>query len=763
MNEVLFQSARRAHSQGNLAEAARLCREILKTSPKHFQTLYLLGIVSSQLGQLKEAEHLIGEAIKVNPRAPDAFYNRGCMLQRLNRFDEAISCFDKAIALKPDYFDALANRAVTLSILNRFDEALLAFDIAFRFGPNVAPLWIEHGNTLRDAGRPLDSLKSYDKSLALQRQSADAWQNRGLALLMLNRAEEAVGDFDRALQVAPDSVAALNGRGNALAELRRFAEALVPFTRALNLDPQNAVSLVGRGNVLLQLRRLEEAVADYDKILKTRSDLIEPFINRGSALFQLRRVADAARDYEKALSLDPSIPYARGNLVLYKVHGADWRTLAADEGAIAAKVRAGERVIVPFAHIAISHDPEEQLLSARLWMADKHPSREPLWRGERYHHDRIRIAYLSADFHAHATAHLMAGVFESHDKKRFETTAISYGPDDNSEMRARLIPAFDRFLDVRNRSDAETAALLRDMEIDIAIDLKGLTREARPGILAHRGVPVQAQYLGYPSTMGASYVDYVLADRIVIPEEHRRFFSEAVAYLPDSYQCNDAKRPIAARTPSRREAGLPESGYVFCCFNNSYKILPHVFDVWMRLLKEIEGSVLWLLEDNATAVANFRRESEARGVAASRVIFAARVGAADHLARHGLANLFLDTLPYGAHTTASDALWAGLPVLTCLGTTFAGRVGASLLSALGMPELITRSLAEYEAAALKLARDAGELRALRNKLSVNRDGAPLFDTRRFTRNLEAALLTMHERQQRGERPASFDAGRDEPA
>jgi len=354
-------------------------------------------------------------------------------------------------------------------------------------------------------------------------------------------------------------------------------------------------------------------------------------------------------------------------------------------------------------------------------------------------------------------------VFESHDRRRFETTAISYGPEDNSEMRSRLKAAFDRFIDVRNRSDAETASLLREMEVDIAIDLKGLTREARPGILACRATPVQVQYLGYPATMGASYVDYVIADRTVIPEEHRRFFTEAVAYLPDSYQCNDAKRPIAERTPSRSEAGLPETGFVFCCFNNSYKILPEIFDVWMRLLKSMEGSALWLLEDNATAVGNFRRAAEARGVAPERLVFATRVGAGEHLARQRLANLFLDTLPYGAHTTASDALWAGLPVLTCLGPTFAGRVGASLLGAVGMPELITRSLDEYESVALRLARDPAELRAVRTKLEANRGGAPLFDTARFTRHLETALVTMHERAERGQAPESFDVGERERA
>ncbi len=762
MNDALFQSARRAHQGGNLPEAARLCREILRTDPKHFNALYLLGIISSQLGQPEEAERLIGEAVKVNPQAADAFYNRGCMLQRLNRLDDAIACFDKAIALAPDYLDALANRAVTLSILHRYDEALRAFDKALRINPKLASLWVEQGNTLRDFGRPLEAVASYDKSLALQKQSADAWQNRGLALLMLHRPEEALADFERALAIAPDNVAALNGRGNALAERRRYPDALVLFARALALEPGNAVAFVGRGNVLLQLRRFEEACADYDKVLKTRPDLVEALINRGGALFQLKRVSEAIRDYEKALKLDPNIPYARGNLVLYRLHGADWQSLFGDLAEIAVKVREAKPVIVPFAHVALSNSPDEQLRAARLWMSDKHPPLKPFWRGERYRHERMRVAYLSADLHAHATAHLMAGVFESHDRKRFEVTAISYGPDDKSEMRARLHGAFDRFVDVRTRSDAETASLLREMEVDIAIDLKGLTREARPGILAFRAVPVQVQYLGYPATMGADYVDYVVADRVVIPEEHRRFFSEAVAYLPGSYQCNDAKRPIAARMPGRSESGLPESGFVFCCFNNSYKILPEIFDIWMRLLRSIEGSVLWLLEDNATAAGNFRREAERRGVDAGRLIFASRVGAAEHLARQRLANLFLDTLPYGAHTTASDALWAGLPVLTSLGSTFAGRVGASLLEAIGMPELITRSLDEYERLALRLARDPAELRAIRTKLAANREGAALFDTLRFTRHLETAFSVMHERQQRGEAPQSFQAGEREP-
>jgi predicted O-linked N-acetylglucosamine transferase (SPINDLY family) len=378
-----------------------------------------------------------------------------------------------------------------------------------------------------------------------------------------------------------------------------------------------------------------------------------------------------------------------------------------------------------------------------------------LWNGERYQHDRIRLAYLSADFHEHATAYLMAELFEAHDRARFETTAISFGPDSNDGMRARLSAAFGRFIDVRNRGDREVAALLRKLEIDIAVDLKGFTAGARAGILSHRAAPVQVNYLGYPGTMGADFIDYILADRFVIPEEHYACYTEKVVYLPDTYQVNDSKRVIAERTPTRAEVELPDTDFVFCCFNNNYKITPEIFDCWMRLLNEVQGSVLWLLADNATASRNLRREAEARGVAPERLVFAPRVKLEDHLARQRLADLFLDTLPFTAHTTGSDALWAGLPLLTCHGTTFPGRVAASLLNAVGLRELIAYSLEEYEALALKLATSPAMLNDIRARLAQNRHTHSLFNTDRFRRHIEAAYTTMWERYQRGEPPESF--------
>jgi predicted O-linked N-acetylglucosamine transferase (SPINDLY family) len=356
----------------------------------------------------------------------------------------------------------------------------------------------------------------------------------------------------------------------------------------------------------------------------------------------------------------------------------------------------------------------------------------------------------------------MAGVFEHHDRSKFETIAVSYSADDRSAMRTRLENAFDRFIDIRDKNDVEAAALLRDLDIDIAVDLKGYTAEARPGLLSHRIAPLQAHHLGFPGTMGVDYVDYLIADRTVAPPEHRRFYTEKIAYLPDTYQCNDRERHVMARMPARAEAGLPERGFVFCCFNNNHKITPEIFQIWMRLLSQVKDSVLWLLRDNEAVERNLRREAAARGVAPERLIFAPRTDPQNHLARQSLADLFLDTQPYTAHTTASDALWMGLPIVTMLGSTFAGRVAASLLEAAKVPELVTYSLPEYETLALRLAREPATLAGIKAKLRSNRDTCPLFDTARFTRNLEAAFTQMWERDRSGLAPETFLAGSTSP-
>jgi predicted O-linked N-acetylglucosamine transferase (SPINDLY family) len=509
--------------------------------------------------------------------------------------------------------------------------------------------------------------------------------------------------------------------------------------------------------VLLQLNRPQEALASYDRALATKPDFAEALNNRGDALLDLGRHEELIENYKTLLSVKPDYDYARGGLLRAQMQCCEWAEYDESTAQTSEDIRSGKRADTPFNFLAVSESAADQLKCSQTFVADKYPAAaQPVWRGERYRHDKIRVAYLSADLRDHAVAHLIAGLFEAHDRTRFDIAAISFGPDPNDEMRARLRAAFNRFIDVREKSDQDIALLLRELEIDIAVDLQGFTKHCRPGIVAHRAAPVQVNYLGYPGTMGAPYIDYILGDQHVIPPEHQSYYTEKVVYLPECYQPNDSKRRIAARTPTRAELGLPDDGFVFCSFNNTYKFTPAMFDVWMRLLRHVEGSVLWLQEVNATAAKNLRREAIERGIDANRLVFAPRVPRLeDHLARYRLADLFLDTLPFTAQATASDALWAGLPVLTRLGGAFAGRVAASLLNAVGLPELIAGSREDYEALALKLAFNRELLADIKARLAQNRATYPLFNTDRFRRHIEAAYVTMWERGQSGEPPASF--------
>jgi predicted O-linked N-acetylglucosamine transferase (SPINDLY family) len=584
---------------------------------------------------------------------------------------------------------------------------------------------------------------------------AEAYYIQGCCLHRLGRIEDALAAFNRAVENKPLFVEALINRGAALMALNRHNEALKDFRNVIAVNPTIAGVWSNCGGILQNLNRHEEALAYFDRALAINPDLTEALANRGAALLALKRYGDAAGNYEKLLSVHPELPDVHGHLILCRLQCCDWRSLTQDRADIAACLNAGKRAIQPLVNARLSVSPADQLQCARIFASNWPASPNPLWRGEPYHHDKIRVAYICANFYDHATSWLAAGLFEHHDKTRFETIAVSLVADDGSGMRARTRAAFGAFIDAERKTDAEIAGFLRQMEVDIAVDLMGFASGCRPGILALRPAPVQVSYLGHPGTMGASYVDYIIADRIVIPHEHRDFYTEKMAILPDTYQCNDSKRRIAEKTPSRAEAGLPAQGLVFCCFNDTSKITPEIFEVWMRLLKDVNGSVLWLLENNPEATRNLRREAEARGVDGGRLIFAPHMKLTEHLARHRLADLFLDTLPYGAHTTASDSLWAGVPVLTCMGTSFAGHVAASLLHAAGMPELITNSLEDYAALALKLARDQTGLAAIRTKLARNRDTYPLFDTARFTRNLERAYEIMWDRSQRGLPPDGF--------
>jgi protein O-GlcNAc transferase len=755
MSQALLDSALGLRRAGRLAEAAKIYGQILDTEPAHFEALHALGILSYQSGRLDDAARLIGAASAANPRAADAAYNHACILQRLNRTEEALISFDRALAAKPDYIEALVNRGAVLAGLGRYEEALANADRVIALKPELAGAWSNRGGVLQALGRWDEALASIDRALALKPDLADGWNSRGLVLMRLQRHEDALAATAKALALSPKDPDLLARRADLLALSGRTQEAAQAYGAYLALKPEESGAWRAQAHAFQALGRRADAQAGFDRAVALAPSDGTTRMDRANFLYANERFEEAARDYEILSAGEGAPPWIQGYLSLSRLHCCDWRGLDAARDRIAAGIESGHFVLDPTGLAALSHARRELRQCARIWAAEKYPPPPPpLWTGKRYRHDRIRLAYLSADFRAHATAFLMAGIFESHDKNRFETLAISYGADDRSPMRARLERAFDRFLDVRDRSDSDIAQQLHAMEIDIAVDLKGYTNEARPGILGHRPAPVQAHYLGFPGTMGVDSIDYLIADPILVPDLHRSDYAEQIAYLPDTYHCTDRTRLSPARLPTRAELGLPP-GFVFCCFNNNHKIMPDVFVVWMRLLRSVEGSVLWLLQDNPAVAVNLKREATDRGVAPERLIFAPRTSPEAHLARQACADLFLDTLPYNAHTTASDALWMGLPVLTASGSTFAGRVGASVLHAAGLSELVVASLADYEALALALARDPTRLAAIRARLAANRERCPLFDTARMTRSLEAAYTMMWEISQRGLPPASF--------
>src|SRR5437867_3440921 len=707
---------------GDPARAAEVLEKEVKAFPNFVEAHNLLALSLMQQSRHEEALTVLASAVERDPRSAGTHLNLGNALTNLRRYEEAIPRFKKAMELQPGLSQAHNNLGHALKELGRFDEAIASYEHALRIAPN----------------------------------DFEVHNNLGLALQKQGRLDEAVACFQSAISLKPDYAEAHASLGMIFRTQKRLDEAIACLQKALQIKPDTIEALVHLGAACQEHGRSEEAVAHFQRAILLKPDSAEAHHNLGISLQGLSRHDEAITSFRRALAINPAHKYTLGALLWSELGTCCWEGFDSRIENLRSGVRKGLSLNEPFVLVAVSQDPGEQMLCAERFFQDRvQGNQSRLWKEGRYGHSRIRIAYLSGDFREHAVAYCIAELLELHDRSKFEVIGASFGVDDGSEMRSRLARGFDRFLDVRPEGDFDAARMLRDLEVDIVVDLMGYTRYSRPGILAHRPAPIQVGYLGSPGTVGADVIDYVLADKFVLLEEHQGFYSEKIVYLPGSYQANDSRRKIAERTPTRIEVGLPEQGFVFCCFNNSYKILPKMFDVWMRLLTQAPGSLLWILEDNAAAAENLRREARTRGVDPGRLVFAPRVGAAEYRARCRLADLFLDTLPYNGHGTTSDMLWAGLPVLTCAGSTFAGRVAGSLLHAVGLPELVTASLEEYQALALKLARGDPLLGELRARLHRNRASAPLFDTDRFRRHIESAYRTMWEIWQRGDKPRSF--------
>lgn len=776
------------HRSGKFSDAATLYRKIIKLNPRSVHALHSLGVIEAANGNLAEAARLMARSLSIQPSNIQFIENyatvlcqlgeyrtalesslKGCDIDsannyllylsavsflQLRRLQDSLLQFDKLLAQDPNHIVAINERGTVLLEMKQYDGARASIEKAIALDPKYADAYLNKGVLCGHLRRYDEAMAAFDKALVLKPTLGKAWLGYGNCLSALHRHDEALIAYEKALSIESDLAGVWLGRGNVFFELKRYGEAFAAYDKALAIEPELAQGWLGSGNVFHGLKRYDEALVAYDRALALEPELDNAWYGRGNVLRELKRYDEAIEAYDRALVSKSDLPGGEGARLNIKMALCDWANFDTECANLTSSVKNGKPNTWPFSFLAVSSSPGDQLQCAKLWVAEKFPpSQKVIRQGKPYAHDRIRVAYVSADFRDHPVSILIVGMLECHARSRFDVTAVSLGPDDNSELSQRLKASVEHFIDARTFSDNQIANLIRSSEVDILIDLMGFTADSRMGIFARRPAPIQVSYLGYAGTTGAQYIDYLLADRFVIPEGKLECYSENVVYLPDSFMANDSKRKISERLPRRSECNLPETGFVFCSFNNSYKIVPHVFDIWMRLLRKFDNSVLWLSDINETAIRNLKREAENRGVDPRRLVFAPRVLLnEDHLARHQLADLFLDTMPYNAHTTASDALWAGLPVLTCRGQTFAGRVAASLLNAINLPELIAATPETYEQMAIDLATHPEKLAAIKRKLAENRLTTPLFDTKLFTKHIEAAYTAMYKRHQAGLSP-----------
>jgi predicted O-linked N-acetylglucosamine transferase (SPINDLY family) len=663
-----------------------------------------------QQGKLTRAKLIYRRLLELNPKNSDVIHLLGLISYQTGQHQDAVDLIRKAIGINPKVAMYYSNLGIALKELKLYEDAVA----------------------------------SYDTAISLKPDFAEAYSNRGNALKELQLFDEALISCDKAIAINPSYAEAHSNRGNALQELKKLDQALSSYDNAIALNPNLVQAFFNRGIALKQLRQFENAVASFDQAIALRPDHAEAHFNRGSSLQELKRLDEAIASYDNALSIKKEYEYLQGIRLHAKMHNCDWINYQNEVSDLRSKIKNKLKVSPALPILALPFGLEEQRIAAEIWCLDKYPrntSLGPILQSSGK--PKIRLGYFSADFRNHPVSLLSAGLFEHHDKSKFELIAFAFGPDSRDKIRDRIAKSFDKFFDVKLKTDKEIAALSREMGIDIAIDLGGHTQYSRIGVFSFRAAPIQLSYIGYLGTMGANYYDYLIADKFLIPEKSRSHYIEKIIYLP-SYQVNDNQQEIPCNVLSRQELNLPSVGFVYCCFNASYKITPETFDGWMRILRAVPQSVLMLYVGTLSATRNLRIEAEKRGVSQNRLIFGEQLIRSKYLARCRSADLFLDTLPYNAGATASDALWAGLPVLTCMGEGFAGRYAASLLQAIGLPELITNSQAEYEALAIELGTNSVKLKKIKEKLELNRMTEPLFDTALFAKKIEIAYEKIYE-------------------
>ena len=727
--------------------------------PSNTAVLMNRGFALGALGEHQSAISNYKLALHIDPNDANVYNNLGNSLKASANLDLAVDCFLRAVQLDPTFADAFFNLGNVLREQNRLQEALVAFNKSIELNSNSAEHFINQGNTLLDLDQSSSAIKSFNEAIKLRPSYSQAYNNLGNAYLELKDYQSSLNGYNLAIALNPCYAQAYNNRANLLRLLALGDLAEINYKRAAVIDPKYPDPHNNLGVLYLEQYRLKPALSCFDDALKLNPKFADALYNKSNALRELKLFELSIEGYQETLSLAPNYEYLKGLLVHAKMQICDWSGLETLLSELMIGIESNERVTPPFPVLALSDSPLVQLKAASIWASHKFPGSpvcsdlvlNDLGNTSR----KLRIGYFSADFRDHPVSYLMADLFEHHNREEFEIIAFSIGPVHEDAMRKRLENSFDVWIDCNDLSDVEVVQRARGLQLDIAVDLGGFTKNSRTGIFSLRCAPTQVSYIGYLGTMGAPYMDYLIADKVIIPDQYKSLYKEKIAYLP-IYQANDSKRQMSGEQINRSDLGLPEKVFVFGCFNTNYKITPQVFDVWMKILARVASSVLYIYADTEPVKQNLRREAQRRNIDPNRIFFAERVDQQKYLSRFKCVDLFLDTFPYNAGTTASDALWSGLAVLTLSGEAFASRMAASLLTALGMTELITSSLQEYEELAVMLGTDSEQMNSLKKKLSIQKEVTDLFNTSKFTANLEQVYKEMASRVQALEPPSEIE-------
>jgi predicted O-linked N-acetylglucosamine transferase (SPINDLY family) len=774
------------YKSGSSSKAENIALKITQDFPNHPFAWKILSILLKNKGEVNESLNINKKLIQISPKDPEIHNNIGNIYFELGKLNNAKNSYSKAINLNNNYFIAYCNLGNVFLKTSKINDAKLNFKKAISCKSDFIGAYIGLGNALETDGDYKEAESLYEKVINIRNDIPEIYFNLGNILQKQEKFEDAIINYKNAIKLNPKFVEAYNNLGNIFQKHEKFEDAIINYKNAIKLNPKFVEAYNNLGNIHQKKAQHKKAIINYKEAIKLNTKSPETYNNLGNIFRDLGNLNESEFYLRKAIEFKPSYAKAYSNLsnTLEKMGKLD-EAILANENALkynpdyftaeahllhqkrkicdfniekkniefCSKLDFLKESIPPFITLSFIDNSEKQYLVAKSYAKENFTNSKSIKiQNFKYKKEKIKIGYFSADFYDYPSMHLIIGLLENHNRELFDIYAFSYGPNNNDWMNNRIKSAVDHFIDIRNIQSEEVVKIVNEKKIDISIDLNGYTYNSRTELFQNRLSPIQINYLGYPGTLGANFIDYIVADQITIPKNQRRFYSEKVIYLPHTYQPNDSQRKISNNKTLRSDFGLPDSFFVLCCFNNTFKISSKEYEIWIKILKKIDKSVLWLLNSNIWAKENLVKKAKKMGIDTSRIIFAEKLANSEHLARYRHADLFVDTFNYNAHTTASDALWAGLPVITKKGNQFAANVASSLLNAIDLPELITKNEQDYENLIFELATNPKKLEKIKNKLLNNKLNKPLFDTKKYTRNFENGLLQAFNLYSKGQQP-----------